>query len=342
MNSTRHEDFYELRFLLHGVRERYDSEEILYIPSQVNSVWEKVARKVLESWRTVPSALAERVPGYLWSKLHIQEIAPRSIIAELSPDSITGDDLPSTQEREELLGQISLDPNRQELWKRLALHEALDGRLVPIDSQTYLENPEFLLDRNLQGIVTLIKRSSNLRQDWIPLWTLQAAIDFALNQQHPEHFCSMLLDLAPQVSKELLPKLKQTKWLPLRSGGVISPENVILLPKHLLETLGRDLEQVFRTEESDYASLSMLKSEVHYPDALKNVCSTWYENNILCFLLENTTQPSTHSQFVLNTLKTLLNNNQTISNDNIERLKKKSWLTDRNGRAVSLQPIRFG
>lgn len=103
MNLSRHEDFYGLRFLLHGIGEQYNSEEILYVAPQESSLWEKVACKVLESWRIIPSALADVVPRQLWNSLQIQAISPESIIAELSPDSITGDDLPLPEDREKLL-----------------------------------------------------------------------------------------------------------------------------------------------------------------------------------------------------------------------------------------------
>ena len=198
--DTNRPFFHELRYLLHGNKEHYDSDASLYVTSQKNSVWEKVANKVLDPWRIIPQILAKEISPMLREKLKIQEILPESLIEELSPDSITGDDLSSIEEREELLREIANNQTRKELWRSLALHETVNNekQLVSIDESTYLENPEFPLDSSLNSTVTLIRRNNNIRQDWIELWTPQAALFIILEQDRPEQFAALLLELVPK------------------------------------------------------------------------------------------------------------------------------------------------
>jgi len=334
----KHENFYELRFLLHGLEEKYDSDKCLYITSQETLLWEKVARKIIEQWRIIPTSLAEIIPAYLWSQLNIQAIIPKTIIAELSPHSLTAEDLPLAEDREELLGQILL--NNRELWKKLPLHKTIDGKFVSIDNQTYLENPNFKCDSKLKDITTLIKSNPESQQNLIDLWIPETAIAVILKQEKPEQFCSLLLNLIEQTSDEsLLQRLKQSKWLPLTSGGVTSPENIIIVPnKQLSEKLEHKLGKLFCNGNSSYVTLSMLVIDKNYCDLLKKIClkkNHWYENNILEFLLNETYQPDTHCQFIIETLKICINRNQSISNENIQTLGNKLWLVDSKGRAIS-------
>ncbi|MBC1259649.1 hypothetical protein, partial [Trichormus variabilis] len=77
MNLPRHKNFYELRFLLHGNRDKYESDDTLYI-SRGKPVWEKVAHKVLESWRIIPPMLAGKIQPEICNTLFIEYIEPET------------------------------------------------------------------------------------------------------------------------------------------------------------------------------------------------------------------------------------------------------------------------
>lgn len=212
MSAIVQAHFHQLRFLLHSRPEQYDCSEILYLASQSNSVWGRVASKVLEKWRIVPSVLGERIPRHLWNDLRIQEISPPSLVAELKPESLTGEDLPTKADREEVLAEIAKKSEYELLWKGLALHEASDGRLISITETTYRENPAFPLVPELRSLVTLICKTN--RPEWIPLWTPRAAVEIGLKQPQPERYSQLLLTLIPQVQEvesdqEFLRQLKR-------------------------------------------------------------------------------------------------------------------------------------
>ena len=349
MNLHKHNNFYELRFLLHGNRDKYENDDTLYI-SRGKPVWEKVAHKILESWRIIPNLLAGKIKSEIYKSLSIQDIEPETIINELLTNSIsiTGNDF-IQEERQEVLRQISStnDSRHESLWKKLPFHETVDGWLVPMTTNTYLENNEFPLDSQFKDIITLIKIDDTLRQDWIPKWTPTTAINVIFNQEHPVKFYLTILNLLPHVNEELIQKLKQTKWLPLKLGGVISPENLVNLHIKGIKQLSNaedELERVFRAENSSYVTLSKLNIEKDDLNELNTVFldSDWYENHILRFLLNGTKQPHVWCKLIIKILKILQDRKQTISNENLELLKNKTWLIDSKNRPISpLKIINF-
>ncbi|MEH1861908.1 MAG: hypothetical protein V7L21_28800 [Nostoc sp.] len=347
MNLHKHSNFYELRFLLHGNRDKYENDDTLYV-SRGKPVWEKVAHKILESWRIIPNLLAGKIKSEIYNSLSIQYIEPETIINDLLTNliSITGNDF-TQEERQQVLRQISStnDSSHELLWNKLPFHETVDGKLVSITTtNTYLENNEFPLNSQFKDIVTLIKIDNTLRQDWIPKWTPKTAINIILNQEHPVKFYLTILNLLPHVNEKLISTLKQTKWLPLKLGGIISPENLVNL--HIkgikqLFNIEDELEKVFRAENSSYVTLSRLDLEKHHLNELNPVFSDsyWYENNILNFLLNETKQPHVWCKLIIKILKILQDRKQTISNENLESLKKKTWLLDSKSRPIN--PIKI-
>jgi len=337
MKAIVQEHFHQLRFLLHSLPEKYSCPETLYIASQNNSVWSRVASKVLEPWRIVPSVLAERIPRHLWSALNIQEILPQNLIKELKPESLTEKDLPTKEERKEVLDEIAKKPEYEWLWKGLTLHEATNGRLVSITEITYRENPEFPLYPELRAIVTLIRETN--RKDWIPMWTPKAALQIGLKQPEPQRYSQIFLGLIPQIKEvnsdqEFLKQLKKIPWLRLKNGKGIAPERVILLPTHLKNSFTLSLQDTFDCEKVPYITSDGL--DISIPEeAIDCVCKTWYENDILEFLLKDTSQPSKYVHLILNLLDIFEQRRQTISNANLNLLKMTLWLKDRKGQPRS-------
>jgi hypothetical protein len=239
------ENFHELRFILHGNIEKYDSDKTLYITSQDNSVWEKVAREINESWQIIPPVLADTISKDWCKKLKIKQ------------------------------------------------------------------------------------------------WNPEAAINVIIEKPNIEDFYLQILELIPEVNRESREKIKKQRWLPLQSAkDVISPENVVNLAiKELSDELENELERIFAEENSKYVILSQLNIESQYLDILKDIRSNWYENNVLQFLLSETSQPYRYCNLIIKTLKILQNRKQTISNENIELLRDKQWLVDSRNRPISLNKI---
>jgi hypothetical protein len=351
MNTIQHQNFREIRFLLHGERDYYDNDESLYVVSQApqgSSLWETIARRVIPTWRIVPSSLAGMMPTQQWTSLNILELSPENIIAELTPNQITAQDLASASDREKLLGQVAL--YRHDLWRNLPLHETIDGEFVAITETTYRKNPNFDFNPLLNGIVTLIKDTQ--RPDLIPEWTPQQALIVVLGQPEPERFCKNILKWIPTNIKDkssdvlhLLKKLKETPWLTAINKNLkpVTPQSVIFIGDRLKDFVD-DLENVLCSSSSNYISSSMLDVKADL-DKLKIICEVWYENDALKFLLAETSKNLDYSAQILRLLKIFEDKKQPVSGNekegNIKALREVKWLRDRQGRAISPQEIVY-
>jgi len=156
-----------IRFLLHNCVEHFDdSSTPLYVqPSSINQVWKKIAHHTLLPWQVLDTQLAHNIPEEQWQSFNIEPISPDSLIRQLTPEEITGDILPSREEREEVLSEIAKKKDNKNLWKRLPLHETVNGDLVSINEKTYRNNSKFPLEQypELNSLVTLIDENVRIQ-----------------------------------------------------------------------------------------------------------------------------------------------------------------------------------
>jgi hypothetical protein len=334
-------DIQALRFLLHGDLKHYEDKNSLYIASQSNLVWSKVASFILDAWRTVPQELAEAIPQDQWERLKISSISPKSLIQDLDPSKFNAQNF-SPEERQEILRQVSGYGTR-ELWRSLPLHTAVNGETVAITDNTYRSNPRFCVPLTLEHYVVLIEQTN--RPEWIELWEPKAAISTILNLSNPDQYCNLLLDLIPQVpdldrsENTLLDDLKKIPWLQLETRETVEPNRVVLL-RELLAPFKNGLKEVFIRENScSYVSPVMLEENIQSHQSLKIVCLTWTDTDVFRFLLKETQKPSNHVLLLLDILTTLENKKQTPSNEILKLLKKTEWLVDSEGQPRSPEQI---
>ena len=344
MNTIKHINFYEIRFLLHGDRDRYDSQEILYIvsESEQSNLWVAIARTVIETWRILDSKIADAIPKGQWMSLGIEELILRNILDRIQP-TLINPRLLSAQEREELLRQVS-SFNRQDLWKSLKLHETTTGSFTQINDHTYIINPNFDLDPLLAEAVILVQNTQ--RPDWILEWTPLSAINFIVRQPNLEQYAELLLRLLPQATDEQRRILRSTSWLPLQLGGVVAPANVVFCSVRELQILEEGLEHILSIDRnSNLVTLSMLadgvRNALRTQRNLKDICTDWFENNILSFLLDQAYFPnvSSNCSLILDTLRILKGRNQTVSKDNFDKLKISKWLIDNHNKPIDSEHI---
>ena len=269
--------------------------------SEQSNLWVKIARTVIETWRILDSTIVDTIPRGKWTSLEIEELILRNILDRIQP-SLINPRLLSAQEREELLRQIS-SFNRQDLWRSLKLHETITGSFTQINDHTYRVNPNFDLDPLLAEAVILVQNTQ--RPDWIPEWTPQSAINFIVRQSNPEQYAEILLRLLPQASNEQKRILRSTSWLPLQSGGVVAPENIIRVPSEI-SSLASTIEQMLSDCKSNKVTLSMLRSNLNVSTNLQIYCANWYENDILKFIFAEIENPYNYCQLILDTINSRL------------------------------------
>jgi len=343
-NLSWHQNFYEIRYLLHGDRDRYDSQEILYIvsESEQSNLWVAIARTVIETWRILDSKIADTIPKGQWASLGIKELILSNILDRIQP-TLINPRLLSAQEREELLRQVS-SFNRQDIWRSLKLHETTTGSFTQINEHTYRVNPNFDLDPLLAEAVILVQNTK--RPEWIPEWTPQIAINFIVKQPNPEQYAEILLRLLPQATDEQKRILRSTSWLPLQSGEVVSPTNVVFCSVKELQILEEGLERILSIDRSsNLVTLSMLadgvRNALRTQKNLRDICTDWFENNILSFLLDQAYFPnvSNNCPLILDTLRILQDRSQTVSTPNFGKLQNSKWLIDIDNRPVTPQQV---
>jgi len=344
-NLGWHQNFYEIRYLLHGDRDHYDSHETLYVSSQLeqSNLWVKVANAAgIETWCILNSTIADTISRDKWDNLGIKDLKPSNILGKIQP-ALIEPHLLSAQEREELLRQVS-SFNRQDLWRSLKLHETTTGNFTQINDHTYRINPNFDLDPLLAEAVILVQNTQ--RPDWIPEWTPQSAINFIVKQPNPAQYAEILLKLLPQATDEQMRILRSTSWLPLQSGELVAPTNVVFCSIGELRTLEVSLEQILSiNRSSNLVTLSMLAGGVgnilRTQRNLRDICTEWFGNNILQFLLNQDyfSSISSNCSLILDALRILRGMNQTVSNNNFDKLQGSKWLIDNYNNPISPRQI---
>ncbi|AFZ11495.1 hypothetical protein Cri9333_0544 [Crinalium epipsammum PCC 9333] len=234
----------QLRYLLHGNKAHYDDIQIpLYITSQDSTLWQNIGLQVLdrrgEAWRLIDSVFIDSIPPANFQRLGIQKLLAEQVVDDLirpTPEYVDGS-LLNKSERYELLAYISQKPSNEELWKSLRLHENANdsNRLECIEvGRVYLENSDFPLDERLKNDIVLIRRNTEIQQNWIPLWTPDAAIAKILSLPTPHNYYDLILDALQQMGVEqkqsLKADLQQAKWLPPNG---YSPQDILKLPDNL-------------------------------------------------------------------------------------------------------------
>ena len=235
-----------LRYLLHAHPEHIED---IYAPLltgvEDGDVWARLAGLGLAhrgaAWRLVPALLAQALSPEHRCHLNVKLVGPESV-ADLLAETESLDWLDSAalsaEERGKVLAQL---PDR-ELWRRLPLHETLDGRFVAVGQQTYMVSIDNPIPPEFAGLAAGVKIPADptlrgIYQERVRPWDPGGCIEFALAQPHPEQFHRAILDAIEKVrarsdgvGRELHLRLKDSPWLPARHGPV-RPDDVIHLPQ---------------------------------------------------------------------------------------------------------------
>ena len=161
-----------IRYLLHGQPDKYDSTEKLFIISIISksdSLWSKLAHKVLEitdkSWRLIDNSLSESISEEKFGQIGITRLTTSAVIDLLKEllkqkldciERIFDQIILSDDERQEILNEIGKNIDNKEIWKLLPLHKSSENKLVGIKENTYLENRDYKLNPQSPVKVILI------------------------------------------------------------------------------------------------------------------------------------------------------------------------------------------
>jgi len=318
----------ELRYLLHGNKEKYDDVQTsLYITSQESTLWPKIGSQVLkirqEDWRLINSVFIDSLPTANFQRLGIEKLLAEQVVDLIreKPECVDGN-LLNKSERYELLAYLSQKPSNQDLWKSLRLHENANNpnRLESIEvDRVYLKNSDFSLDERLKNYIVLIRRNTEIQQNWIPSWTPDAAIAKVLSLPNPHQYCGIILDALQRMSHEekqsRKAELQKAKWLPPNG---YSPQDILKLPN--------DLEQYAK----EIASLDNSKhSQQILPESVrkswvKNLFTSWDAEIVIKKILTHNQKNIEHWQIFCPVILDALSTN--ISDELKTIITRESWL----------------
>jgi hypothetical protein len=340
----------QLRYLLHGKQKHFDDIDTpLYITSQGSSFWQKIAQQVLEQkqelWRLIDVGLASELSDNQKEYLGIESFEVQKVInliKQLGVESVKGESL-EPEERDQLLIEAS-NYNEIDLWKQLKLHQDVNGKLVDIGKNTYLNIPEIKIElpQQLQSRVTLIKQSKNpsqkaLQNEYISKWTTKTAICFLLDQDQPHLYFKDILKLFKQLSseKKLDQQLKQTKWLTDSTcQKAIAPQDVIYIKS---EKLARHISTIVKLEENKY-QISDLHNQLENENELTRLFSRWDANNVIDKIL-SCPNPHQYCWIILDTLDSLSPGKSEIKHD--ELLVETAWLITTENKPIAPQNVIY-
>lgn len=253
------------RYLLHASPAHFSSNDPLWLePGGLSSPWVKLWRMVdADTWNVLPSDLGDQIPGALWPALNLRNVEEGTVTSRLRQTTdFTRVDAGefTTTERDLILARV----NDQTAWQRLPLHLDTEGAFDSIGDRCYLGSlPELPagLEHNLRFIVASESADHRANQRlWISVWSAVTAVGLVLGAQRPEDHWRYILDQLAGASwpaSTPIPLLLAKRWVPLRSGGFISPDSVVCIPG-----LEADIAALSVKCDFAYAGVDSLADEV--------------------------------------------------------------------------------
>jgi hypothetical protein len=360
-----------IRYLLHGQPDEYDSTEKLFIVSRYDSLWEKIAYKVLEithkSWKLIDSSLSESISEEKFEQIGIIRLTPSEVIKllkELSKqklhyiDEIFAQISLSDSGRQEILNEIGKNIDNKELWRLLPLHKSSENKLVSIKQSTYayLENPDYKFKLDHVKVALIIQNINILHypeEGWISQWSPSAEIKILLEQPEPHNYTESILRVyqsSPDVKNEYHNKLKNTQWLRLSNDNAIAPVNILTYPEYL-NNYKEDLIKLNKgyylqsnlKKHLNYNSISNLFTQIDIKDTLINILNIVEQESMNYHQMDNEVQPVAIQQISFPKLSkiiiTIIENPKILQGDKGntigDLLGNTKWLITKDKIAIS-------
>lgn len=233
-----------LRYLLHGLRDRFDAEGALWLlrPQDSDCSWPGILAAFLqgtgEGWRVLEPAVTAPLSRGATEALGVQAPEERQVLRELLERSrqAAGEPLRvlSAEQREFLMLSVRDDLELQ----RLAIHDTVDGALITAEGEVWLDVGYPLPESLAAGVVRLRlsgnQEVSRRQRQLLRHLDAGAVIRLALRTEEPAQYWHEILDAwqqsvvtLPQVARDLL---FNRPWIPVRLGPPRSPSHLLSLP----------------------------------------------------------------------------------------------------------------
>jgi hypothetical protein len=253
-----------VRYMLHGDADQFESQEPLWKdPSGYSSAWTRLWRMVVDNtWNVLPGELSAPIPDKCSKALDIRPVDRATVTGRLRTgtgfDSVIASAF-TQAEIDTILGQL----DDETAWCRLPLHRDAEGGFGPANGACWL-GVEPRLPRDFDTSLRFITASNDeahQRQQhrFLSPWTAGAAAAEILRSDQVVLHWRYLMDLLSVPGRHVgtNPAWHNVAWLPLRSGGAISPASVLRI-----EEMAADISRLAARCDYAYAGLAELTDEV--------------------------------------------------------------------------------
>ncbi len=233
-----------LRYLLHGFTPKYNDQSNLFVLKDTTNVWARLALAFLrykeEEWRILDPRMALLLTPIAQQKLNISELDEKAVLTlvrSLAPRQISSLELVdlSPEDRNELLTKFSL-ADAKDLLKNLRIHETVNGSLVSLAPNTFLES-NVLVPSSLSRFATLLRSPNNdylqMVYKELGVFPLGAGsiIQLAISSEYPVQHWRIIMDalhsMGKQPDQSVLAMLKAHSWIPTKAGGQVEPSEIL-------------------------------------------------------------------------------------------------------------------
>jgi len=275
-----------IRYLLHGMETKFDDlTSLMTKPQGGDDVLSKIAQHAVvqlnEQWCWLPDDMAGTLPGNLYEKLNIRHFN-RQTVEEKLQQAVNNEGVEwirninfNPNERYDILKNIQKDHLQNDLWRRLPLHETINGSLIQVNKhgKNYFpdSNPPHPIPDNLTQDINVICQTGdsaldNRYQGILEPWNAKTCLKTICDKDKPHHFADCILNLiqeiGPVLDAAILDKLKRKAWLPTNNDPR-SPEKIIHLP---------DIEELAEIiEGTEYFAKDSIEDEIVQHDGFSFV-----------------------------------------------------------------------
>lgn len=257
-----------LRYLLHGKKEHFDSEDVLWVAgaSGAEKVWMKIWKHQhqdrADRWSLLDGRLTRHITPDQQEALNIRQIDRDGILEQLRQNCSILSDIPLVPNERDLILRVVAQSSEREFWKRLPLHETTRGECVAIGQDTYLEKVSDALPDALRNSITLIRLSSDdtirkAQENWLEAIAPKSILKIALKHPNPADHWSLIMDNLSGARHDLEDLIKTTPWLQDSHGNATKPLYIIDLPE-----IEDEVSKILAETETQFSSPNNLNIRI--------------------------------------------------------------------------------
>ena len=210
-------------------------------------------RLIGRSWCAVPGSLVAPLSQDILEVLSVSQADHRALhrlLGDCLGKLLDWTGLSDGEALQLLQDLYGATPEQRERWRAMPLHRGIDGKRGAFNQRALRstgKTGELRLPPELEAEVRLLDPEPQVGHlyDSVPHMDRDGFLKLLLEDRHPRSFAEQVVHcvrspegpvLLPQ-DGELRNLLRRSRWLPLRDGGALAPDAVLIAPQELLDAV---------------------------------------------------------------------------------------------------------